>query len=73
MGRNDWLTGSKYNTNLYRPGELNLPERMKNVLEMSPAPEYAQVVTWVSIVFLNNPQTRLVPRFPTILFIISKH
>ncbi|OJD39955.1 glucan endo-alpha-glucosidase agn1 [Diplodia corticola] len=35
-----------YQTNLYRPGELNLPERMKNVLEMSTAPEYAEVITW---------------------------
>ncbi|KAB2575988.1 Glucan endo-alpha-glucosidase Agn1 [Lasiodiplodia theobromae] len=35
-----------YNTNLYRPGELNLPERMKNILKMNPAPEYAQVITW---------------------------
>ncbi|KAL0265037.1 hypothetical protein SLS55_000994 [Diplodia seriata] len=35
-----------YNTNLYRAGELNLPERMKNILEMSPAPEYAEVITW---------------------------
>ncbi|EKG19988.1 Glycoside hydrolase family 71, partial [Macrophomina phaseolina MS6] len=35
-----------YNTNLYRAGELNLPERMKNVLEMTPAPEYAEFITW---------------------------
>lgn len=35
-----------YSTNLYRAGELNMPERMKNVLEMTPKPEYAEFITW---------------------------
>ncbi|GME58339.1 glucan endo-alpha-glucosidase agn1 [Neofusicoccum parvum] len=35
-----------YNTNLYRAGELNLPERISNVLSMTPSPEFAEVVTW---------------------------
>lgn len=35
-----------YNTNEYRPGSLNLPNRMANVLAMSPQPEYAEIITW---------------------------
>ncbi|KAL6718912.1 hypothetical protein ACLMJK_003147 [Lecanora helva] len=35
-----------YNTNLYRPGELNLAVRMRNILSMSPQPDFVEIVTW---------------------------
>jgi len=37
-----------YNTNVYRAGANNLPERMRNILRMSPQPDYVQAITWVS-------------------------
>lgn len=36
-----------YDTNVYRPGDLNLPRRMAGILSMSPAPDFVQVITWV--------------------------
>lgn len=35
-----------YSTNLYREGGLNLPVRIENILNMSPAPDFAQIHTW---------------------------
>lgn len=37
----------KYNTNLYRGGELNLPTRMQNILGMSPQPDFVEIISWV--------------------------
>ena len=36
-----------YGTNYYRSGALNLPIRMENILKMSPAPDFIQLLTWV--------------------------
>lgn len=36
-----------YDTNVYRPGDLNLPRRMAGILSMSPAPDFVEVITWV--------------------------
>ncbi|KAI0006688.1 glycosyl hydrolase family 71-domain-containing protein [Xylariaceae sp. FL0662B] len=35
-----------YSTNIYRPGQLNLPERMFEILEHSNDIQYVNVITW---------------------------
>ncbi|KAL7946861.1 glycoside hydrolase [Trichoderma barbatum] len=35
-----------YGTNIYRVGDLNLPTRMANILNMNPAPDFVQFQTW---------------------------
>ncbi|KAH8178619.1 glycosyl hydrolase family 71 domain-containing protein [Sarocladium implicatum] len=40
-----WVDGSR-NDNWYRVGEVNLPERMTQVLAMDPKPDMAEVITW---------------------------
>lgn len=37
----------QYYTNVYRPGELALPKRMENILNMAQRPDYVCVITWV--------------------------
>ncbi|MCJ1440658.1 MAG: hypothetical protein MMC23_001144 [Stictis urceolatum] len=34
------------NTHYYRVGEVNLPQRMTEILALSPAPDFVEVVTW---------------------------
>lgn len=41
-------------TNIYRVGELNLPNRMENILGMSPAPDYVEIQTWASKEFQSR-------------------
>lgn len=41
------LIYSKYSTNLYRSGNLNMPVRMRNILSMSPQPNFVEIITWV--------------------------
>jgi len=36
-----------YDTNVYRPGDLNFPTRMANILKMSPGPDFVQYISWV--------------------------
>lgn len=40
-----WVEGSR-NDNWYRVGEVNLPERMTQVLSMEPKADLAEVITW---------------------------
>ncbi|KKY27901.1 putative glycoside hydrolase family 71 [Diplodia seriata] len=35
-----------YHTNIYRAGDINLPLRIVNILDMDPSPEYVHVLTW---------------------------
>lgn len=35
-----------YGVNAYRRGELNLPKRMEGILNMSPLPEFVEIITW---------------------------
>ncbi|KAL2047720.1 hypothetical protein N7G274_000762 [Stereocaulon virgatum] len=35
-----------YGTNIYRAGDLNLPTRMQNILNMTNQPDFVQVITW---------------------------
>ena len=48
----------QYNTNIYRPGELNLPKRMENILSMSPSPENVEIQTWASDQLDTQRETR---------------
>lgn len=61
---NSRLIYSKYSTNLYRPGNLNMPVRMRNILSMSPQPDLVEIITWVYLLFdsvimapTDNPPT----------------
>lgn len=45
----------QYNTNLYRKGGLNLPNRMVGILGMSTKPDFIEVITWVRGK-LSNPR-----------------
>ena len=47
----------QYGTNIYRAGDLNLPTRMQNILDMSPQPDFVEVITWVNIPSFNLPFT----------------
>lgn len=38
---------NSYGTNIYRPGDLTLPNRMWNILQMTNRPDYVQVISWV--------------------------
>lgn len=40
-----WVEGNR-NDNWYRVGEVNLPERMTQVLGMEPKADFAEVITW---------------------------
>ena len=43
-----WLTPIlQYNTNLYRPGGLNLPIRMNNILGSASSFDFVEIITWV--------------------------
>ena len=47
------LTDTKqYGTNLYRPGGLNLPIRMNNILGIASQLDFVEIITWV-----NPPQS----------------
>ncbi len=35
-----------YGANVYRAGDLNMPIRMENILNMSPQPDFVQIITW---------------------------
>ena len=37
----------QYGADIYRPGELTLANRIRNILNMSPQPDYIVVLTWV--------------------------
>lgn len=38
----------QYGANIYRRGEMHLPKRIESILNMSPLPEFVQIVSWVS-------------------------
>ncbi|KAL1697513.1 glycoside hydrolase [Schizophyllum commune] len=46
MGLSPLQYKSAYYTNVYRPGELALPKRMENILNMAQRPDYVCVITW---------------------------
>ena len=39
---------TQYGTNLYRPGALNLPIRMNNILSMASSFDFVEIITWVN-------------------------
>lgn len=37
---------SQYGANVYRPGSGNLPNRLVSILNMSPLPDFVEIITW---------------------------
>lgn len=48
MGLSTLQYKDSYGTNVYRGGGENLPLQMSFILGMKPAPDYIQIITWVS-------------------------
>lgn len=46
MGLSPLQYKNSYGANVYRPGDLNMPKRMVNILAMDPQPDFVQFQTW---------------------------
>ncbi|TAQ88748.1 hypothetical protein B7494_g2922 [Chlorociboria aeruginascens] len=43
-----------YGSNYYREGSLNLPQRIEAILNLSPAPDFAEFITWAKSQYIGN-------------------
>jgi glucan endo-1,3-alpha-glucosidase len=48
IGLSSFQYKDAYGTNGFRGGASNLPNRMNNILALSPQPDFVEVITWVS-------------------------